>query len=301
MGRDLNDVLVFTAVVETGSFTAAADALGLPASSVSRRVARLEDRLGRKLLYRTTRKVSLTEAGRHYYDRTARIRTQLEEAERAVASLADAPQGLIRVTAPPADLQLLWPPLEAFLAGAPQVRLELALTGEPVDLIARGIDVALRGGTPPDSHEYTAKLLVDMGFFLAASHAYLEANGEPKSAADLLRHPRIVVDHFPPWHLQTKDGPVLIDTPPRLVVDRPDYAIAAIQAGFGIGMLVGRLDQPWPDGLREVLPGSLPFKGPLWAVYPTSHATAAVRALVSHLEEAFSGPDLGGSSAVPGT
>jgi DNA-binding transcriptional LysR family regulator len=274
MRSDVQDLLVFLEVVRAGSFAGAARALDLPPSSVSRRVARLEEQVGRKLLHRTTRRMSLTDAGRLYHDRVARVPADIAEAERAVAALSDTPGGLIRMTAPSADVSYLWPVLEAFLREAPAVRLSLMLTAEPVDLLAHGIDVALRGGRLPDSAEYTARHLVDERFWLGASAAYLEARGVPRSVAELDEHDLILCDGTPPW-------PGGAPRRPRLRFDRPDYARAAARSGFGITLMIG------PDEeLVEVLPEAS-SSGPLWAVYPVRHANAAIRALVEHLERAF--------------
>src|SRR5262245_39642856 len=131
---DLNDMLVFARVVQAGSFTAAATALGMPKSTVSRRVSELEERLDARLLQRTTRKLSLTDAGRTYYEYCARIVGEVEDAERAVNRLQEAPRGLLRVTAG-INSAYLGPIVGDFLKRYPEVRLDLFCTGRIVDLI----------------------------------------------------------------------------------------------------------------------------------------------------------------------
>src|SRR6266849_8640842 len=131
---DLNEMLVFTRVVQAGSFTTAARALGMPKSTVSRKVSELEERLKARLLQRTTRKLSLTDAGRTYYDYCARIAGEVEDAERAVSSLQGTPRGLLRVTAP-VSVSFLAPIVSDFLKRYPEVRLELLCTMRAVDLV----------------------------------------------------------------------------------------------------------------------------------------------------------------------
>src|SRR4051812_18126801 len=147
---DLNEIAVFTKVVQAGSFTAAAKQLGMPKSTVSRKVSELEERLGSRLLQRTTRKLSLTDAGRTYYDYSARIASEIEEAERAVSSLEDTPRGLLRVTAP-VNAAFLGPIVSGYLRRYPEVRVDVLCTGRAVDLVEERYDVGIRAGTLADS------------------------------------------------------------------------------------------------------------------------------------------------------
>src|SRR6266849_7480295 len=131
---DLNEMLVFTRVVQAGSFTTAARALGMPKSTVSRKVSELEERLKARLLQRTTRKLSLTDVGRTYYDYCARIVGEIEDAERAVSRLSETPRGILRVTAP-INVSFLGPIVSDYLKRYPEVRLELFCTARTVDLV----------------------------------------------------------------------------------------------------------------------------------------------------------------------
>src|SRR5215475_8888761 len=131
---DLNEMLVFARVVQAGSFTTAAAELGMPKSTVSRKVAELEERLKSRLLQRTTRKLSLTDVGRIYYDYCARIVNEIEDAERAVSSCQDAPRGLLRVSAGVSS-SFLGPIVSDFLKRYPEVRVEMLCTGRVVDLV----------------------------------------------------------------------------------------------------------------------------------------------------------------------
>src|ERR1700732_732185 len=131
---DLNEMLVFARVVQAGSFTTAAAELGLPKSTVSRKVSELEERLKSRLLQRTTRKLSLTDVGRTYYDYCARIVAEVEDAERAVSSLQDTPRGTLRLTSP-TNAAFLGPIVSDYLKRYPEVQLELFCTGRTVDLV----------------------------------------------------------------------------------------------------------------------------------------------------------------------
>src|SRR6186713_1192664 len=152
MSRDLNDTLIFVRVVEHGSFIAAARALRLPKTSVSRKVQELEERLGAQLLHRTTRKLGLTEAGTIYFEHCQQIARQLDEAESAVGQLQGGPRGWLRVTAPYSfAISRITPLFGEFQARYPEVRVEMVLTNEQLDLIDKEIDLALRIGQPRDT------------------------------------------------------------------------------------------------------------------------------------------------------
>jgi DNA-binding transcriptional LysR family regulator len=188
MTRDLNDSLVFVKVVEQGSFVAAAKALRLPKTTVSRKVQDLETRLGAQLLQRTTRKLGLTEAGNVYFEHSQRIARDLEEAENAVGQLQGGPRGWLRITAP-YSVGITWiaPLLGEFHARHPEVRVEMLLSNESLDLIAKEIDVALRVGNLPDSSLQARRLSV-FRTQVYASPSYLERHGEPLRPEDLQHH-----------------------------------------------------------------------------------------------------------------
>jgi DNA-binding transcriptional LysR family regulator len=286
---DLNDVVVFTEVVTCGSFTAAGKKLGLPTSAISRRITRLEDQLGFRLLNRTTRSVGLTDSGRIYYERTARIAHDVEEAARAVSEFRSTPSGLLRVTAPPDDGGVIWAMLSGFVRDHPEVELELFHTLEKIDLIERGIDVALRGGAPPDSTQLRAYKLVESRFVLVASPDYLARRGTPERPEELAHHDCIAMDNWVPnaiRALQGPDGPVKVDFHNRVRSNSQETARKAALDGFGIAPMVAFTC--WKElksgALVEVLPGALPMPAPMWAVYPASRSrSAATRALVDHL------------------
>src|ERR1043166_1016329 len=169
---DLNEITVFTRVVQAGSFTAAARQLGMPKSTVSRKVADLEARLDARLLQRTTRKLSLTDAGRTYFDYAARIVSEIEDAERAVSSLQQTPRGLLRVTAP-VSASFLASAISGFMKKYPDVQLELLNTARVVDLVEERFDVGIRMGALADS-SIIAKSIGKVRFVLIASPAYMK-------------------------------------------------------------------------------------------------------------------------------
>src|SRR5689334_6280908 len=188
MTHDFNDTLMFVKVVEKGSFTAAAMALGVPKATLSRKITELEQRLGTRLLKRTTRKLGLTEAGTLYYERSARIAQDLTEAESAVSQLNSAPRGWLRFTAPYSlGTDAITPLLPEFMARYPDVRLEMFLSNEKMDLIASEMDIALRVGNLPDS-SLSARKLASLQMHIYASPDYLARHGEPLQPADLEHH-----------------------------------------------------------------------------------------------------------------
>ena len=170
---DLNDIVVFTKVVETKSFTGAAELLGLPKSTVSRKLAQLEERLGVRLVQRTTRKLALTDIGQAYYERCSRIVADVAAAEQLVTDMQSTPRGRLRVTAP-VDLSMryLGSIIADFLATHSDINIELEATDRIVDLIEEGFDLAVRFGTLPES-TLIARRLCSFSAVMCASPAYL--------------------------------------------------------------------------------------------------------------------------------
>jgi DNA-binding transcriptional LysR family regulator len=289
MALDLNDLVVFTEVVACGSFTAAGKRLGLPTSAVSRKITRLEASLGFKLLHRTTRTVGLTAMGRVYYGRTARIAHDVEDAARAAAAYRATPSGLLRVTVPPDDGGVIWAMFSGFVRDHPQIDLELIHTLDKLDLIERGIDVAVRGGAPPDSTELRATKLVESRLVLAASPEYLARRGTPQRPEDLARHDCIAMDSWVPnaiRALRGPDGPVRVDFRNRIRTNRQETARRAVLDGLGIAPMVAFTC--WRElesgALVEVLPGAMPMPAPMWAIVPVARGRSpATRALLDHL------------------
>jgi len=237
---DLNHVAVFIRVVELESFTAAAKQLGLPKSSVSRTVTRLEEDLGVRLLQRTTRTLHLTEAGHAYYERARLALSGLEEAASAASNMSAEPRGIVRVTAP-SDLSILnMAELVArFVRKYPLVHVELSLTSRLVDLVAEGIDLGLRAGKLRDSTLVARKIGSDsLGVF--ASPSYLRRRGKPQTLADLATHDCVLFNGKNgkgEWRLSGPAGEESVSVRGPVSVDEMAFAMQAVSAGLGIGLL----------------------------------------------------------------
>ncbi|MBV5335683.1 LysR family transcriptional regulator, partial [bacterium] len=193
----LDDMLAFIKVVDARSFTAAADRLGLSKSVVSRRIAELEDRLGARLLNRTTRRLSPTEVGQAFYERCTRIVSDLDEAERAVGDLHGAPRGRLRLNAPVSFGRLhLAAAIVAFVERHPAIEIDIELNDRYVDLLEDGYDLAVRIGRLRDS-SLVARKLAPCRRVMVASPAYLERFGAPQIPEDLARHNCLLYTNAP--------------------------------------------------------------------------------------------------------
>jgi DNA-binding transcriptional LysR family regulator len=239
VGLDLNQVGTFVRVMESGSFTAAARSLGLPKSSVSRRVTALEKALRVRLLQRSTRKLVLTEAGRLYFERARAALGALGEANAAAADMSHDVAGSIRMTAGNDNTGLLAQLLGEFLARYPNVQLDLVLTPRRVDLVAEGFDLALRAGPLSDSSLVARRLgRSDLGLFAARS--YLRKAGRPRRVADLPDHRFVLIGDPRDRETLRLTGPAGEETVKirgPLVVNDMSFAADAIAAGIGIGLV----------------------------------------------------------------
>src|SRR5260221_13986741 len=206
-----DNMRVFAKVVESGSFTGAAARLGMSVSRVSQHVKELEERLAARLLNRTTRKVSLTEVGRAYYDRCTRLLADLEETQHAVSDMHAAPRGELRVNAIPSfGILQLAPAIAVFTARFPAISVELMVSERFVDLIAEGYDVAVWVGEVPDS-SLIARQLAPCRMVVCGAPSYFERHGTPRTPADLSAHNCLTVagtglSHYRAWHLTAADG-----------------------------------------------------------------------------------------------
>jgi DNA-binding transcriptional LysR family regulator len=237
---DLNHVLVFARVVEQESFTGAAKQLGLPKSSVSRTVTRLEDELGVRLLHRTTRKLHLTEAGQAYYERARAALAGLEEAASAATNLGAEPRGTVRMSAPSDMGSLQFGEMVArFLRKYPLVHVEISFTSRYVDLVAEGFDLALRAGRLADSSLVARKIGTDsLGLF--ASPGYLRRRGRPKTLAELANHDCILFHGTHgkgEWQLTGPRGVERVTVRGPLNADEMGFVQQAVTAGVGIALL----------------------------------------------------------------
>ncbi|UTW09966.1 LysR family transcriptional regulator [Pseudomonas benzenivorans] len=265
----LDDALIFTRVVECHSFTLAAQGLGMQKSTVSRRIALLEERLGVRLLNRTTRKLRLTEVGQAYYERCRQIMLDFAEAEQAVMQLQQAPSGLLRITAPIEFGQLfLGRVLGDFMRQYPQITAEVELTSRHVDPVEEGVDIAILVGQPQDS-TLIARKLFETERRLCASPGYLEAHGTPLTVAELAGHRAILLPHDSPRH-----WPLLGEIIPCqrvLACNNITFAREAALAGAGIAGLPRMICESAVRAGRlvELLAETRLPIGELYAVYPS--------------------------------
>ncbi|MCD7098800.1 LysR family transcriptional regulator [Stenotrophomonas sp. MMGLT7] len=266
MAHDLNDSLIFVKVVEQGSFIAAAHALGLPKTTVSRKVQELEQRLGARLLHRTTRRIGLTEAGTIYHEHCQRIARELDEAESAVGQLQSGPRGWLRFTVP-YSIGITWiaPLLGDFHAQYPEIQLDMHLGNEKLDLIAGEADLALRVGSLPDSN-LVARKLGSLRSQVFASPAYIERYGEPLHPDELQFHRTLAMRKTRTggagnqrFHWSLTDGSELRDFPvnPLMVANDPTALNGAMLCGEGLMLTGDVMAKPFVQtGLvRRVLAG----------------------------------------------
>jgi DNA-binding transcriptional LysR family regulator len=292
---DLNDVALFVQVTQAASFSAAAKAHGVPVSTVSRRIARLEASLGTRLLERTTRKFRLTDVGRTYLAHAERALDELAQGSHQVRELHMVPRGRVRITAPVGLGPRLTSALASYMAETPLVSIEIDLTERRVDLLAEGFDIALRGGHV-DSADFVARKITDATRHLFASKAYLDRRGRPKRVADLSSHDLIATRSSTSgavWELFSSGGSegnrngggdrrYRFAFKPRLFVNELSAARNAALSGIGIALL----PSPVADSgqLEHVLPNMSGEGGGLWVLYPARRSlTAAVRSCVEHL------------------
>jgi DNA-binding transcriptional LysR family regulator len=289
---DLNDARLFSRVVEKGSFSAAAKSMGLPVSSVSRKVARLEEQLGSRLLHRTTRKLSLTDAGETYHGMVSSALEQLDAAAAALSGLQSEPSGRIRFTTVPGLAHYSWELVEQFLERYSKVSIEMDLTERTVDLIDGGFDLALRAGQLPDSSLVSRRLDVHH-FGPFASPEYLDAHGRPQTMEELSQHECIIRGlslRGAHWRLtqgrKTRDVPVS----GRLAITHLETVTRACIKGHGIALLPESLSQKAVDDgrLERVLPEVRGPSGGMYLVYPSRRQLSpSVRAFMDHLAENF--------------
>lgn len=296
-GIDPNDLLIFARVAELGSFSRAAERLSLPKSTVSRRLAALEQRMGERLLLRTTRRQTLTEFGLQLLEHARQVVAEVDAVKALREQRQAAPSGRLRVSMPSdfANL-LLADSLAAFMALHPAISLELDLSPRRVDLLGEGFDVAVRMGDLPDDALLVASKLTVFSYGLYASPDYLAEHGDPQTPDELARHAavRLMRGNGEPagWTLML--GEQRWDGVPvgRLTANSPEMLMRLARAGAGIAAL--------PDGfaladvragaLRRVLPAWCLPSSTAWAVYPGRKLMPPkTRALVDMLQVALGG------------
>lgn len=293
--QDLNDMLFFAEVVDRGGFAAAGRALGLPKSRLSRRVAGLEAHLGVRLLQRTTRKLSLTEAGEVYHRHCVAMREAAEAANEAVDLVRNEPRGTIRVTCPVTLAQTtIGPLIPLFLTRHPQVRIDMQVTNRVVDLVQEGIDVALRvRASVDDSGSLVVKRIAVSQTLLVATPALLQRFGAPHGVEDLHRIPTVAMsagaDGRATWKL-IGPGEREFDFNHRPVYTADDMFTTrfALEQSTGMTTLPDYLvaHELNTGELVQVLPGWAPQRGIMHAVFPSRRGLVpAVRRFLDFLGE----------------
>ncbi|MCA1324209.1 LysR substrate-binding domain-containing protein [Herbaspirillum sp. alder98] len=291
----LKGLETFIAVVEAGSFTAAADRLNLTSSAVGKSIARLEERIGTRLFERSTRRMELTDGGNAFYKVSARILAELAEAERALSRNAEVPSGPLRIDLPATFGRLrVLPRLLDFSREYPGVNPKVSFTDRFVDLVDDGLDVVVRIGGSDTWPEHLGHLyLGHEELIFCASPAYLAQNGHPRSSDDLLSHQAVLygrADGSPsPWLLPRANGPTLRQhVAGRITLGQAEAQVAAVEAGYGIAQLATWLvdEQVRAGTLVKIMPELVTPGLPLHIVWQqVRRHLPKVRAVIEHLGE----------------
>ncbi|MFT3925189.1 MAG: LysR family transcriptional regulator [Myxococcales bacterium] len=268
---DLNRVATFVRVVEAGTFTAAASRLHLPTSSVSRSVAKLEQELGLVLLERTTRRVSLTEAGRVYFERAREAVAGLDEATQLAGEAARDPSGVVHLAAPPEMVGKLAQVLGTFIKRYPKVHVDVVSTARGAELVGAEVDIAIVTGRLEDSSLIVRRIGANV-HRLFASASYLERRGRPRTLASLAQHDAVLYRGKAgrlTWELAGPNGVESVTVTGALSGDSYQFVYDAVTGGYGIGLL------------PELCLSHMTPSRPLVPVLPKYAAAGTVQSLVS--------------------
>lgn len=296
---DLNDVALLVRVVQTGSFSAAARERGVPVSTVSRRVARLESALGTRLLERTTRALRLTDAGRKYFNHAERAMDDLAQGTGQVRELQTEPRGRVRIAAPIALGPAIANAVYRYLARYPGVSIDLELDGRRPNLLEGGFDIAILAEKLEDTSDFVAReVRRTTRKLLFASPSYLKQHGTPRRVDDLVRHDCIATratEGHATWTLAQGRTKRRITFAPRLYVSEFSATYRAVLAGVGIAMLPESLcaDDVSRGRMARVLEGWEGEAGGIHLLYRSHRSlTAAVRTCIDHFLAELSATDL---------
>lgn len=290
---DFNEMVIFVKVVEAKNFTAAATLLGMPKSTVSRKISQLEARLGTRLLQRTTRRVHPTELGALYYERCARLVAEAEEAELAISQCQTLPRGLLRVTMP-VDIGISIMPAiaDSFLEQYPEIQLEIDVSDRYVDLVGEGFDMAIRAGVLEDSTLVAHRLFTGR-MMVCGTPSYFEKQGVPRRPEELANHDCIVFASrrtSDSMKFKGSEGEVTVELRGRLAVNNLNAIRGACLMGDSISVLpeLHCQDLIAQGKLVSVLNEWQSREGGISAVYPSPrHLTPKVRALIAFLDKQF--------------
>ena len=286
---------VFVAVVENGGFSAAARSLGVSKSAVSKRINQLENHLGVLLLHRTTRKLSLTEAGERYYEHAAQALSAAKKAEDAVTELQGEPQGKLKISSPMSFGRLhVAPFIPKFMQRYPKLQIDLVMDDRNIDLVADGIDVAIRSGDMPDS-TLIARKLAPLRQVLCASPAYIERYGMPITPAELSERNCILFSYSGDaneWTLSKDDQSEAVMVSGSYRVNNSEAILEALLEGVGIGRLPTFVAGPElkAGNLVRILESYHIPDHIFYAVFPErQYLPAKVRAFLDFAVEYFGG------------
>jgi DNA-binding transcriptional LysR family regulator len=278
--------------IEMGSFSAAARRLDLMPSTLSRAISQLEDEIGARLLSRSTRRLTPTEAGQTYYEHALAILAGMDAARAAAQELQSEPSGTLHVTAPPLlGRRLLMPLLPLFAERFPRINLELLLTREQVDLPRTGTDIALRVQARTPDEPYRAALLGRYQRLVLASPSYLARHGVPQHPLDLKQHRCLTVlggDETRSWRFVDGGQPIVVDLPLRYSVNQPDVLLDLAEAGMGIVFAGDYLcAESLANGRMVRLLADFAAAEPigLYALYPPLNLPAKTRVFLDFLRE----------------
>lgn len=292
--QDLNDLYFFASVVEHGGFSAAGRALGIPKSRLSKRIAQLEDRLGVRLLQRTTRRFVVTEVGERFYSHCRAVLEEARAAQDAVDELRTEPRGVVRVSCPNSLAQtIVAHVLPDFLAQHPKVQVRLQATNRRVDLIGEGVDVAIRVRAKLDTDAtLVMRTFGQSRVLIVASPKLLEQTGRPKLPADLSAIPALAMNEHEGAHswelLGTDNERVVVDIQPRLICGDFSVLLESARRGIGVTLLPEFVCAPaiTNGDLEVLLPDWSVPEGTMHFVYPTRRGLLpGVRAFVDFLAE----------------
>ncbi|MAC45421.1 LysR substrate-binding domain-containing protein [Oceanospirillum beijerinckii] len=276
----------FVAVVESGSFTQASKRVGISTAQVSRLISQLEKRLATKLLYRTTRKVSVTEAGQVYYQHCRQVLDGLEEAERTLTQLHGTPRGKLRITAPITyGESVVAPLLNDFVLQYPELEVQLQLSNQKLDLVEESFDLAIRLGKL-DNSSMMAKRLASRKLFLCASPGYIQTYGMPHTLSELNRH-NCLLGTLDFWRFKQDGKERSLRVSGSLRYNSGNALLDAVLKGLGLVQLPDFYVQSHLESgeLLELLPEFQPDDEGIWALYPHNrHLSPKVRMLVGFLQ-----------------
>ena len=288
----MTSMATFVKVVESGGFSAAARALGISPSMVTTHVRALEERLAVRLLNRSTRKVSLTEAGHAYYARCLQILTDVEEAERIAEALQSTPRGTLRLNTSVAIPPFLAPVIAEFVSLYPGVSVNLAMTDRMIDLVEEGFDLAVRNMSVPDS-SLIARCVATYRLVVCGSPGYLAARGSPREPADLVHHNCLIYSHSAwgsEWRFAGPDGEQSVAVAGNLQANSDNALRLAAVHGQGLALAPSFLliDEIKSGRLVPVLTEFLQTDHAINAIYPhRRHLSAKVRSFIDLLARRF--------------